>query len=386
MNPAEARSTQIIGIVLATRLLGIFLILPVFSPYVIDYPGSSHFLAGLAFGMYALTQAALQIPFGRASDRFGRKPVIVAGLMIFCAGSIWCGLADGIWELIAARSLQGCGAVGSVAIAALGDSTRPQVRGQCFAVTGIIIGASFMVSIVAGPALVSWIDFQGLFYITAALGAAAAVITLLFFPETEKMPERSREGVLSVLRRRGARKILLGAFFLSSVLSIFLFVFPLNWEESAGREISRIWTAYLAALAPAALITYPFVKLMEKRGTMNIPPSVAMVLLGAGTAAAMASGGKAGMIAAGAAFFLGHSIFQTLLPTFLTSIVPEGERGNASGFLNLAGFSGAFAGSALAGLLYAAGAGAALALCLALIAIWFFAGAPEPPEAEADKA
>ncbi len=381
MNRTEAKATKIIGAILATRLLGIFLILPVFSLYVLDYPGSSPLLTGIAFGIYALVQAALQIPFGKASDKLGRKPVIIAGLLLFCAGSIWCGFAENIWQLIAARTVQGSGAVGAVAIAALGDFTRPGVRGQSFAITGIIIGASFMVSLVMGPVLASWVGFQTLFHILAGLGAAAILITLLFFPSEKKTAEQITEKkVMSILYNANIKKILISSFILSSVLNIFLFVYPLSWDNAAGETISRIWKAYLIVLLPAAVFTYPFLKIMERRKKMNIPVAAGLVLLTLGTLAAAASSGKTGLIVAGTVFFLGHSIFQPILPSFLTQIVPVNSRGTLSGLLNFASFLGAFTGSVLAGLFYATGAGITLSVSLVLIIALLAAGVPTPPE------
>lgn len=383
MNATEARSTAIVGTILATRLLGIFLILPVFSSYALLYPGSSHFLAGLAFGVYALAQAAFQIPFGRASDRFGRKPVIVFGLALFCAGSVWCGIADNIWQLIAARTLQGSGAVGSVAIAALGDFTRPEVRAQSFAATGLIIGGVFMLSLVAGPVLAVWLGFENLFFVLAVLGITAIAITLLLLPHQRSSEAKQRHGSLAPLLRNGEiKKILASAFVLSSILNIFLFVYPLIWNSADGGRISQIWTAYLIVLLPAALLAYPFLKIMERKKKMNVPPMVAVLLLALGTAIAFAGGEKSVLIAAGAVFFLGHSIFQPILPAFLTQTVSDSSRGSVSGFLNLASFLGAFAGSMLAGLSYAAGAVAPLTVCLFLIVLWTLLGIPRSPMQE----
>ncbi len=364
-------------------MLGIFLILPVFSSYVLLYPGSSHLLTGLAFGIYALVQAALQIPFGWASDRFGRKHVIIAGFVLFCAGSIACGLADNVWQLIAARSLQGSGAVGSVAIAALGDSTRPEVRGQSFAITGIIIGGTFMLSLAVGPIMASWLGLKAVFYILAALGVLAIAITVVLFPKDKTVrPRNLRVKTLSFLSRGNIKKILVSSFILSSILNIFLFVYPLSWESATGRGIEQIWKVYLIVLLPAAVFAYPFLKIMERRKKMNTPPLVALAFLTAGTGIALISGEKTGLILAGAAFFMGHSIFQPLLPSFLTQIVSGDSRGNMVGFLSLASFLGAFAGSILAGLAYAAGTGAPLAVCFLFLTVLAITGIPEPPGTE----
>ena len=141
----------LVSLISALRLLGIFLMLPIFSVYAVRYPGASAALAGVAFGVYALVQSVLQIPLGWASDRWGRKPVLVGGLALFVAGSIGCALATDIYGLILARALQGTGAVGSVAFAALADLTRPSVRAQAYTITGIAVGVSFMIGLLAGP-------------------------------------------------------------------------------------------------------------------------------------------------------------------------------------------------------------------------------------------
>ena len=160
----------VVSLISALRLLGIFFMLPIFSAYAVRYPGASIGLAGIAFGIYALTQCIFQIPLGWASDRWGRKPVLVIGLALFGLGSIGCGLAQNIFQLIIARMIQGTGAVGSVALAALADLTRPTVRTQAFTITGIAIGSAFMIGILGGPLLAASIGLSGLFYVLAALG------------------------------------------------------------------------------------------------------------------------------------------------------------------------------------------------------------------------
>ncbi|MGH7811537.1 MAG: MFS transporter, partial [Candidatus Binatia bacterium] len=149
----EIAPILVVSLVSALRLLGIFLMLPIFSAYAMRYPGASTALAGVAFGIYALVQCVLQIPLGWASDRWGRRPVLIIGLALFCLGSIACALAENITGLILGRALQGTGAVGSVAFAALADLTRPSVRAQAYTIIGIAIGVSFMAGLLGGPFL-----------------------------------------------------------------------------------------------------------------------------------------------------------------------------------------------------------------------------------------
>ena len=158
-----------VSLISALRLLGIFLMLPIFSAYAVRYPGASPALAGVAFGIYALVQCFFQIPLGWASDRWGRKPVLLVGLLLFTVGSVGCAWAHDIYGLILARALQGTGAVGAVAFAVLADLTRPSVRAQAYTITGIAIGASFMIGLLAGPFLAANIGLNGLFYLLAAL-------------------------------------------------------------------------------------------------------------------------------------------------------------------------------------------------------------------------
>ncbi len=172
-----------VSLISALRLLGIFLILPVFSVYAVHYPGASAALAGVAFGAYALIQSLMQLPLGWASDRWGRRPVLLSGLAVFALGSVACALAEDIIQLIIARTIQGAGAVGSVAFAALADVTRPSVRSQAYTITGIAIGSAFMIGILAGPILAAHIGLNGLFYLLAGLALLALLIAAASFPD-----------------------------------------------------------------------------------------------------------------------------------------------------------------------------------------------------------
>ncbi len=308
LNNTELRAVVTVAIIMASRLLGIFLILPVFSVYAEKYPGSSIAMAGVAFGIYALAQSVLQIPFGWASDKLGRKPVLLAGLLIFTVGSVLCGTADTIGELILARILQGMGAVSSVAIAALGDLTRPQVRAQSFTIVGITIGVAFLVAIIAGPLLASHIGFSSVFYVLAALSGVAFLLTLVFFPKIEGgEPVGERHGFRKLLGMPEMRRLLLATVVVSLSVNLFVFVYPLTWT-SLGMSDAALWKVYLISLIPAALFVFPAVRTAEKRGRIGTVVKVgwALIALAFLTYPFLA---KAALLfyGAGMLFFAGHN-------------------------------------------------------------------------------
>lgn len=378
---SELGPVVILSLILALRLLGIFLVLPIFSSYALDYAGATLPLAGIAFGIYALVQSVLQIPLGWASDRWGRKPVILAGLALFTLGSLSCGLANNIVHLILARALQGCGAIGSVAIAALADLTRPAVRAQAFTITGIAVGFAFMLGILGGPLLAANIGFHGLFYLLALFGLLALMIAGLSLPQgnasSAHEPPISLKSILAV---RALRPIYAATFVLSFTLNLFFFTYPLKWTEF-GLETSRLWEVYMIIFLPSALLVFPVVRYAEKWGRLWCSTQLAWFCIAAGYSVYLWNSAQSTFLyVAGAAFFLGYSLFQPLLPSFLTQRIPSGGRGTATGFYNFAGFFGASLGGMLAGHLTHLGPSLSEMIGLSLVILWFFIGLPRPPE------
>jgi len=260
-----------VSLISALRLLGIFLILPIFSVYVVRYPQASVTLAGVAFGIYALTQCIFQIPLGWASDRWGRKPVLLIGLALFGLGSVGCGLAQNIFQLIVARAVQGSGAVGSVALAALADLTRPAVRTQAFTITGIAIGSAFMIGVLGGPLLASTIGLNGLFYLLAGLAFLSMVLAATAFPHTEKLAkDESAMNIKPILFHGDLRPIFIAAFVLSFALNLFFFTYPLSWTD-LGLEKAQLWKVYLIIFMPSVLLVFPYIRHAEKYGRFRIP-------------------------------------------------------------------------------------------------------------------
>jgi MFS family permease len=377
----EIGPVVVVSLISALRLLGIFLMLPIFSAYAVHYPGATTAFAGVAFGIYALTQSILQIPLGWASDRWGRKPVLVIGLAVFSLGSVGCGLAHNIFQLILARAIQGVGAVGSVALAALADLTRPTVRTQAFAITGIAIGSAFVIGLLGGPLLAASIGLKGLFYVLAVLGFMATVLALLAFPGTVVSKEIEPPVALKpILLNTGLRPIFIAAFVLSFALNLFFFTYPLSWT-ALGLERASLWKVYLIIFLPSILLVFPYVRRAEKRGRFRVPILVGWYAVTVGYVIYL-FGARYDFLLyiSGGAFFLGYSLYQPLLPTFLTQRIPTGGRGSATGAYNFFGFIGASLGGMLAGaLIHISSALPELSGVLLLVA-WYFLGLPNPPE------
>jgi MFS family permease len=210
ISNTEIKAVTVISMIMGLRLLGIFFILPVFSVYTINYPEATLTLTGIAFGIYALSQSLLQIPFGWASDIFGRKPIIIIGLLLFSFGSLLCAMAASINQLILARVIQGSGAIGAVAIAALGDSTRPQIRAEAFTITSIIIGVSFIVGLICGPFVAAKLGFKSLFYTLTLLGLIALIVTVYYFPKIDDHPEnKQKPSILTLINEIELQKFTL---------------------------------------------------------------------------------------------------------------------------------------------------------------------------------
>ena len=377
----EIAPVIIVSLISALRLLGIFLILPIFSAYAVRYPGSSAALAGVAFGIYALVQCIFQIPLGWASDRWGRKPVLIIGLALFCLGSVGCALAESIGALILARALQGTGAVGSVAFAALADLTRPSVRAQAYTITGIAIGASFMIGLLAGPFLAAHIGLSGLFYALALLGLLSLILAAFSFPP-ERRGERSDTPMKlgPILMNGRLRPIFVATFALSFALNLFFFTYPLSWTE-IGFDKAQLWKVYSVIFLPSVVLVFPYMRRAEKAGRFRRPIMLGWLSATVGYAVYL-FGAQIELLlyVSGAAFFFGYSIYQPILPTFLTQQVPAAGRGTASGVYNFFGFIGSSLGGMLGGVLLHFSPSLPEVFGVAMLMAWYFLGLPIPPE------
>jgi MFS family permease len=377
---SEIAPVLVVSLISALRLLGIFLMLPIFSAYAVRYPGATLALTGVAFGIYALSQCVFQVPLGWASDRWGRRRVLVIGLALFALGSLACALAEDIYTLIAARALQGSGAVGSVAFAALADFTRPTVRTQAFTITGIAIGSAFMIGILAGPLLAAQIGLSGLFYALAVLAVLAMALAATSFPDGRAAKSEPAMPLKPILFQSQLRPIYIATFVLSFTLNLFFFTYPLSWTE-LGIEKAQLWKVYLIIFMPSVLFVFPYMRRAERRALFRIPILTGWLMATAGYAIYLFGAHYDFLLyVSGAAFFFGYSLYQPLLPSFLTQRIPPGGRGTATGVYTFFGFIGSSIGGMLGGMLIHISPSLPEVVGVALLALWFVLGLPTPPD------
>jgi MFS family permease len=339
-------------------------------------------LAGVAFGIYALAQSIFQIPLGWASDRWGRRTVLVAGLAMFSLGSIGCGLAQNISQLIVARLIQGTGAVGSVALAALADLTRPSVRTQAFTVTGLTIGVAFMIGILGGPLLAASIGLSGLFYVLAGLGFLALILAAVFFPEEDRSRMQSEPPLAfkPIFLDRELRPIFIATFVLSFALNLFFFTYPLSWT-ALGLEKAELWRVYLIIFLPSVLLVFPYVRRAERIGRFRLPMRIGWLTATLGYAIYLVGAQYDFLLyLSGAAFFFGYSLYQPILPAFLTQRIPPGGRGTATGVYTFWGFVGSSLGGILGGTLLHVSPSLPEFVGVLFLVGWYFLGLPDRPD------
>jgi predicted MFS family arabinose efflux permease len=336
-------------------MFGLFLMLPVLALYAHGMPDYSPELLGLAMGAYGLTQAVLQIPFGRWSDRFGRKPVIVVGLVLFAAGSLLGALAHSLEALAFARALQGAGAVSAAVTALLADLTRPEVRTRAMAVIGISIGLSFVLSLVFAPVLEATVGVPGIF-VAMLLMALAGIALVLFAVPAEPPRSGSDAPPLSRLYELTVRPSLLrlhlGMFAMHFMITATFLAVPSVLVETLGMPASVHWQVYLGVFAASIAGTVPLVLATERsrRGPQLL---VVAILVAAASQALLAEahGHVALVMLALTAFFAVFNYLEARLPALLTLAAPGTERGAALGIFATAQFLGSFGGGALGGVL-----------------------------------
>lgn len=381
MTPIERRAALSLASIFALRMLGLFMILPVFALYAEHLDGVTPLLVGIAIGVYGLTQAMLQIPFGMASDRIGRKPVIAVGLLIFAVGSVVAAQADTIHGVIIGRALQGAGAVAAAVMALVADLTREDHRSKAMAVIGMTIGFSFLGAMVAGPLLAHMIGLSGIFWLTALLALLGIVILFAVVPnpkkislhrETEPVPAKFSE----VLRDGELLRLDLGIFVLHLILTSSFVVLPLALRD-AGLDPADHLFVYLPVMVVAMGLAVPFIIIAEARRKMKqvFVGAVAALLVGqlllVSAHATVLSIGLLMLL-----FFTAFNLLEATLPSLVSKVAHADSKGTAMGVYSSSQFTGAFAGGLLGGGIYGIWDGTGVFLLNALmLLIWLMAAA-----------
>ncbi len=391
MTPLEQRATATLASIYGLRMLGLFLILPVFAVYAEHLPGGEdHSLIGLALGIYGLTQAVLQLPFGMASDRHGRKRVIYFGLLLFAAGSFIAAISQDIYWVIVGRSIQGAGAINAAVTALLADLTREEHRTKAMAMIGGSIGLTFAASLVVGPTLYHLISVPGIFALTGVLALAALAVVRFVVPDpapaashfhsdAEAVPARLGD----VLRNPELARLNVGIFALHVVLMAMFVVIPFGLRDAGGLDANHHWQVYLPVLAVSVLIMLPLIVYGERRAKHK-PVFVGSVALLFATQLAFLPGIRHfwGIVVVLTLFFAAFNVLEAMLPSLVSKIAPASAKGTAMGVYNTAQSLGLFAGGALGGWLsHAYGATGVFLAGAALIGVWlwFAAGMRRPP-------
>jgi MFS family permease len=372
MSREERRAGISLAAIFGLRMLGLFLVLPVFSAGAKLLSGGNDLaLVGFALGAYGLTQAMLQIPFGAASDRWGRKPVIIAGLLIYAFGSVVAALAGDIRMLIAGRVLQGAGAISAAVTALAADLTRDHHRTKVMAMIGSSIGLVFALSLVGAPLLYAVMGLSGIFWLTSGLALAAIALLLLVVPAAPPVP-RTTGRLREVLADGQLMRLNFGVFALHLMQTAMWVTVPAALAASGGLPTAEQWKVYLPALLVSFAVLVPAVIAAERRDAMKPIFNGAIVLLVVVQGGLYFAGGGLWPIAIWLTlFFISFNVLEATQPSWISRVAPAHAKGMALGVYNTLQSIGLFAGGALGGwIAQHHGAGALRLFCGALGLAW----------------
>ncbi|MBL8447581.1 MAG: MFS transporter [Zoogloeaceae bacterium] len=353
MTPLERRAGISLAAIFALRMLGLFLVLPVFAVFAKTIPGGEDLtLVGIAIGAYGLTQAFLQIPCGMASDRIGRKPVIVFGLVLFALGSVVAALSHDIYGIIAGRVLQGAGAISAAVTALAADLTRDQHRTKVMAMIGSSIGLVFAASLVLAPVLYAAVGMAGIFWLTGGLALAALATILFVVPAAPPVPKGTGGRFFAVITNRQLMRLNFGVFALHAMQTAMWVRIPSALVATGGMPVADHWKVYLPAVLASFLLMVPAIIIAERRGRLK-----PIFLMAIGLLLIVQTGlyfDGAGLWALAfwiALFFVGFNILEATQPSWISRIAPPQAKGAALGIYNTLQSLGLFFGGAVGGLI-----------------------------------
>ena len=372
MSGLELRATVSLAGIFALRMLGLFMIMPVFAIYAKTVPGGDNAAAvGLAIGIYGLTQSLLYIPYGWMSDRFGRKPVIIAGLVVFALGSAIAALAHDMTWIIIGRAIQGAGAISSAITAFIADLTSEANRTKAMAMVGASIGVSFAVAIVAAPVVFRWIGMSGLFSAIGVLAVIAIGVVLWVVPDAPTGPAAVRTPFSEVLHNTELWRLNFGVYVLHATQTALFVVLP-HMLELAGLPVASHWEIYLPVMGLSFFLMVPAIIVAEKRGKMKpvMIGAIALVLFGQIALAELPD--MLWVIAAVLlVYFTGFNVLEASQPSMVSKLSPGLRKGAAMGVYNTLQALGLFSGGAIGGWLSKTeGPHAVFFAASALVLVW----------------
>lgn len=378
MTPLEVRATTSLASIYGLRMFGMFSILPIFAIYAASLPEQpTPFMIGLALGAYGLTQALFQLPFGMASDKYGRKPMIYLGLGIFAVGSMVAALAMNIEGVIIGRALQGAGAVSAVVTALLADLTRDEHRTKAMATIGATIGVAFAISLVGGPLLNQWIGVPGIFFMTALLTLAAMAVVKFVVPDPVHSYHHSDASATpaklkDVLKNKQLLRLNYGIFALHAAQMAMFVVVPFAITKSSQIEVNQHWHIYLPVLIGSFVLMVPAIIYAEKQAKMK---QVFLLAIGLMLIAQLTFSASIqyfwGIVFSLTLYFVAFNILEATLPSIISKIAPAAAKGTAMGVYNTSQSIGIFVGGALGGYLsHQFGYASVFIFCSVMMILW----------------
>jgi MFS family permease len=361
LTPEERRGVVGVASLFGLRMMGLYMVLPVLSTYAGGLRGSTSLLVGLSVGVYGLTQFLFQVPFGAMSDRWGRKPILTAGLLLFALGSVVCALAHTAWMLVLGRTIQGTGVVASTALAMLADLTRDHLRSRAMVTVGIALGGTFSFGLLFGPAAAARFGVPSLFWLTGVLATLAIPYLWFFVPAPLRVVhhedvEFSHEHMAEVLRNPQLLRLDLGALNLHMSLTAIFVVMPFLLRQFL--PLGHQWRVFLPLLTVGMLSMLLGARLAERPkgpqraallGQGLLILGVMLLALTVPASAREPGVGVTALVAGLLLFIAGFALLEPLFPALLTRSCQENNRGTAAGVFNMSQFMGAFLGGLLAG-------------------------------------
>ncbi len=376
MSSLERRATLSLSSIYALRMLGLFMILPVLSLFAESLEGATPLLIGLTVSIYGLSQAILQIPFGLLSDRFGRKKIIIIGLLLFITGSVVAALSTTIYGVLIGRALQGSGAIAAAIMALVADLTTEIHRTKAMAMIGASIGISFGVAMTLGPVIAGFSGIQGIFWLTAVLSFLAIFVVLYIVPnpkhsKVHRDAELVPEQFTTVLKNADLLRLDYGIFILHLMLTASFIIVPLLLRD-AGLMAADHWMVYLPVLVTSMAVIIPFIILAEKKRKMKA------VFIGAVATLVIANiimyylhFNLYALIAGLWVFFCGFNLLEATLPSLISKTAPGNLKGTAMGAYSSSQFMGAFIGGTSGGWIYGEwGVGYVFLFCAVAASSW----------------